>query len=112
MIQRYMALVSALALLWAAPALAEATRQSFAVPEGAGPHDVAPAPDGKVWYTAQGQGALGILDPATGQIKDAQLLLLDEDGVPHAQTREVVGRCRAGEPAADDDHVGSLGHVV
>lgn len=35
----------------------------FPVPKGAHPHDVAPAPDGKVWYTAQSQGALGILDP-------------------------------------------------
>ena len=37
----------------------------YAVPKGAHPHDVAPAPDGKVWYTAQSQGALGILDPKT-----------------------------------------------
>lgn len=37
----------------------------FDVPRGAHPHDVAPAPDGKVWYTAQSQGALGILDPKT-----------------------------------------------
>ena len=35
----------------------------FDVPRGAHPHDVAPAPDGSVWYTAQHQGALGILDP-------------------------------------------------
>ena len=38
----------------------------FKVPSGAGPHDVAPAPDGTVWYTAQRQGALGRLGPATG----------------------------------------------
>lgn len=73
MTRRYMAPVLALTLLWAAPALAEVTRQSFAVPEGAGPHDVAPAPDGKVWYTAQGHGALGILDPATGQVRQISL---------------------------------------
>ncbi len=42
------------------------TVQYFPVPEGAGPHDVAPAPDGTVWYTAQGQGALGRLDPKSG----------------------------------------------
>lgn len=35
------------------------------VPRGAHPHDVAPAPDGAVWYTAQSQGAIGILDPKT-----------------------------------------------
>ena len=39
----------------------------YAVPNGARPHDVAPAPDGTVWYTAQGQGALGRLDPETGE---------------------------------------------
>ena len=37
----------------------------FAVPNGARPHDVAPASDGTVWYTAQGQGALGRLDPVS-----------------------------------------------
>src|SRR5436305_15076739 len=35
----------------------------FPVPAGAHPHDVAAAPDGAVWYTAQSQGALCILDP-------------------------------------------------
>ncbi len=39
----------------------------YAVPTGAHPHDVAPAPDGTVWYTAQHQGALGVLDPKTGK---------------------------------------------
>ncbi len=32
------------------------------------PHDVAPASDGGVWYTAQVKGALGHLDPATGKV--------------------------------------------
>src|SRR5690349_17096397 len=35
--------------------------QEFSVPEGSGPHDVAPTPDGKVWYTAQHSGELGLL---------------------------------------------------
>jgi virginiamycin B lyase len=38
----------------------------YPVPAGAHPHDVAPAADGGVWYTAQHQGALGYLDPETG----------------------------------------------
>ena len=42
---------------------------SYPVPANAGPHDVAPAADGTVWYTAQGQGALGRLDPATKAVK-------------------------------------------
>src|SRR3970040_30557 len=41
--------------------------QEYKVPAGAHPHDVAPAVDGGVWYTAQHQGALGYLDPATGE---------------------------------------------
>ena len=45
----------------------------YDLPAGARPHDVAPAPDGKVWYTAQGQGALGILDPASGAVRQVPL---------------------------------------
>ena len=39
----------------------------YPVPQGSHPHDVAPAPDGTVWYTAQARGALGRLDPRTGK---------------------------------------------
>jgi virginiamycin B lyase len=42
------------------------TIQEYPVPAGSHPHDVAPAPDGTVWYTAQRSGELGRLDPATG----------------------------------------------
>jgi virginiamycin B lyase len=45
----------------------EYTLQEYSVEAGSHPHDVAPAPDGTVWYTAQHQGALGRLDPATGE---------------------------------------------
>ena len=54
--------------------------QVFQLPEGARVHDVAPAPDGKVWYTAQRQGALGILDPKTGAIRQVPL---GEGSAPH-----------------------------
>jgi len=37
--------------------------KEYPVPSGSHPHDVAPALDGGVWYTAQHQGALGHLDP-------------------------------------------------
>jgi virginiamycin B lyase len=50
------------------------------VPDGARPHDVSPAPDGKVWYTAQGQGALGILDPVTGEVEQVPL---GDGSAPH-----------------------------
>ncbi len=59
----------ALLLLTAATPLwgADFTVREFDVPSGAHPHDVAPAPDGTVWYTGQHQGHLGRLDPATGK---------------------------------------------
>ena len=56
--------------------------QLFKVPPGAGPHDVAasPEPNGPVWYTAQRQGALGRLDPATGTVEQ---IPLGEGSAPH-----------------------------
>jgi virginiamycin B lyase len=45
----------------------EYTIQEYPVPAGSHPHDVAPAADGTVWYTAQRSGELGRLDPSTGQ---------------------------------------------
>jgi virginiamycin B lyase len=72
MLLRSLALVLILALGSASPALAEETR-SFQLPVGAFPHDVAPAPDGKVWYSAQRNGALGILDAATGHSQEVKL---------------------------------------
>jgi virginiamycin B lyase len=47
--------------------------QEFAVPDGAHPHDVAPAADGGVWYTAQHAGALGWLDPASATTRHIPL---------------------------------------
>jgi virginiamycin B lyase len=47
---------------------------SYPVEVGAHPHDVAPDPSGGiVWYTAQSQGALGRLDPATGETRQIPL---------------------------------------
>lgn len=43
--------------------------QYFPVPKGDRPHDVAPAPDGTVWYTGQAAGVLGCLDPKTGEVE-------------------------------------------
>ena len=47
--------------------------QAFKVPAGSRPHDVAPAADGGVWYTAQGSGELGWLDPASGHVVEIPL---------------------------------------
>jgi virginiamycin B lyase len=51
----------------ATPAPSEPELRRYPVPAGSRPHDVAPALDGGVWYTAQGSGELGWLDPATGE---------------------------------------------
>ncbi|WP_284734406.1 Vgb family protein [Sphingosinicella terrae] len=64
----------------AASAPLPANVRVFEVPEGSRPHDVAPAPDGKIWYTGQRRGTLGILDPATGQIREVPL---GEGSAPH-----------------------------
>jgi len=45
---------------------AQPVLKEYPVPAGSHPHDVAPAPDGRVWYTAQYAGALGWIDPAMG----------------------------------------------
>lgn len=47
--------------------------ETFPVPAGSRPHDVAPAADGGVWYTAQRRGALGYLDPETGETREIPL---------------------------------------
>ncbi len=64
--------VATIACLTMAAAFAQEVRY-FDLPLGARPHDVAPAADGTVWYTAQGQGALGRLDPATGDVRQIPL---------------------------------------
>ena len=66
------------------------TIQEYPVPAGTHPHDVAPAPDGIVWYTAQHVGALGLLDPATGETRHIPLgsgsaphgVIVGPDGAP------------------------------
>lgn len=62
----------ALAAATAAPAT-YAPPQEFPVPAGSHPHDVAPAADGGVWYTAQSTGILGHLDPATSRVRQIPL---------------------------------------
>jgi virginiamycin B lyase len=73
-------IAAAAVTLLTATATAEPTTQVFPVPDGAHPHDVAPAPDGTVWYTAQGAGALGILDPKTGAVRQVPL---GDSSAPH-----------------------------
>jgi virginiamycin B lyase len=62
----------------------------YSVPPGSRPHDVAPAPDGRVWFTAQGAGSLGWLDPKNGSTRMISLgtgsrphgVIIGPDGAP------------------------------
>jgi len=64
--------------------------QEYPVTRGQGPHDVAPARDGGIWYTAQLSGELGWLDPRFGVTKAIKLgagsaphgVIVGADGAP------------------------------
>jgi virginiamycin B lyase len=49
------------------------TLREYRVFAGAGPHDVAPARDGTIWFTAQAAGELGRLEPRTGRVRRISL---------------------------------------
>ncbi len=80
----------AAALVMAGTVCAAREIKEYPVPAGSHPHDVAPAPDGGVWYTAQHQGALGWLDPKTGKTRHIPLgkksaphgVIVGPDGAP------------------------------
>jgi virginiamycin B lyase len=57
-----------------------ATVKEYTVPPGSGPHDVAPAADGTVWYTGQHSGEMGRLDPRSGKVTRVPL---GEGSAPH-----------------------------
>jgi virginiamycin B lyase len=61
---------------------AQAPMQSWPLrtPSRAGIHDVAPAPDGGVWFTAQASGHLGWFDPDSGR---TELIALGSSSSPH-----------------------------
>jgi len=66
-------LAAFLVLTASGPASGAQEVRYYPVPRGSQPHDVAPAPDGTVWYTAQARASLGRLDPATGKVEEIPL---------------------------------------
>jgi virginiamycin B lyase len=82
--------VLAVAVPWASGRARAFEVREYRVPAGSHPHDVAPARDGGVWYTAQQSGALGHLDPKTGRIRQIALgpgsaphgVIVGPDGAP------------------------------
>src|SRR5258706_1618770 len=79
---------SAAASLLATPALLRGVRAQegpfrvkyYPVAAGMGSRDVAPAPDGTIWFCGQLNGTLGILDPRDGSFK---LIDLGKRAAPH-----------------------------
>jgi virginiamycin B lyase len=62
-------------------ATSSVTIKAYELPKDGGyPHDVAVGADGIVWYTAQRDGKLGRLDPATGKV---ELTPLGRGAAPH-----------------------------
>jgi virginiamycin B lyase len=64
------------------PVFAQVSVQEYRIPGGHRVHDVwaDAAPDGPVWFSAQGSGRLGILDPKSGKV---ELVALGEGSSPH-----------------------------
>jgi virginiamycin B lyase len=77
-------LLTSLLILIASPITAQENTQpqiqEYSVPGGSHPHDVAPAPDGTIWYTGQRTGVLGRLDPETGDLHE---IPLGQGSAPH-----------------------------
>jgi virginiamycin B lyase len=79
-------LASSAALLAVRPSFAQEgpfRTRYYPISSGIGLHDLAPAPDGTVWFTAQGKGLLGRLDPNDGSYKTVSL---GEGAAPHGVT--------------------------
>src|SRR5205814_8581707 len=81
MMRLVMVLAAALAVAMSSGTVyAKMVMQTFPVLAGASAHDVYPAPDGTIWFTAQSAGKLGRLDPRTGR---SDLIALGPDAAPH-----------------------------
>ena len=63
--------------------------KTFLLPNQTFIHDVAPAPGGLIWWTAQSDGKLGILDPKTGANK---FVTLGRDSAPHGIIQSKDGK--------------------
>jgi virginiamycin B lyase len=73
-------LTTAAALAFVAATAQAAQVTFYQLPQNAYPHDVAPGPNGTVWYSGQRLGVLGVFDPATGK---AEHISLGSGSSPH-----------------------------
>jgi virginiamycin B lyase len=67
------AMFTAVAAIVAVQSAHAAEVRYYELPAGGRAHDVAPALDGGVWYTAQSKGFLGHYDPKTGKHQEVSL---------------------------------------
>src|SRR5512138_2388931 len=76
--------------LLAGGAAAQVRVQEYAIPPGHGIHDVwaDAAPGGPVWFSAQGSGHLGILDPKSGKV---EFVALGRGSSPHGVIADSSG---------------------
>jgi virginiamycin B lyase len=83
-LQRRQLLVLAAGVACGSTATAQTTPRlqswPLGTPQRTGIHDVAPAPDGGVWYSAQRSGHLGWFDPKSGR---SELIALGRGSSPH-----------------------------
>jgi virginiamycin B lyase len=66
-------IVIAIAALAVSTSASAAEMTFYQLPSGAYPHDVAPAPDGTVWFSGQRQGFAGRFDPKNGRLEKISL---------------------------------------
>ena len=79
---------------WLTPSSSTVARGSPSEGEGSKPpfiHDVALAPDGSIWYTAQRANALGRLDPRRGTGEFKEYPLPTPDSGPHGLVSDAAG---------------------
>jgi virginiamycin B lyase len=81
-------LMAATALAFAVTAADAAQVTFYQLPPNAYPHDVAPGPNGTVWYSGQQLGVLGVFDPVTGK---AEHIPLGPNSSPHGVIRAPDG---------------------
>ena len=88
MMRLVMGLAAALAVAMSGGTVyAKMVMQTFPVLAGAGAHDVFPAADGTVWFTAQSAGKLGHLDPRSGK---SDLIAVSTPAVPTVVSMQSV----------------------
>ena len=65
------------------------TFKEWELPAGSNPHGVMPDREGRIWFTGNGNGTLGLLDPASGKV--SLFKTPSGGGGPHTLVRDAAG---------------------